>query len=138
MADRKQQLARQLFGLTEGGEVQTQMAGRIAEAILQDLIQHATKAWNDDGPGVLVIRSVCDDARWSPAAMVEENLAKAEANSDSGMAQAFASTLRAIDGLDIEQQVPIAIADHRGWRLMLIPTHEPARAVVELLEQCKA
>ena len=138
MGDRKQLLVRQLFGLTEGGEVQTQMAGRIAEAILQDMIQHATKAWNDDGPGVLVIRAVCDDARWSPAAMVQENLSKAESIGDSGMARAFASTLRAIEGLNIEEQVPIAIADHRGWRLMLIPTHEPARAVVELLEQCKA
>jgi hypothetical protein len=138
MADRRQQLARQLFGLSDGGEVQTQMASRIAEAILQDLIKHATKAWNDDGPGVLVIRSVCDDARWSPAAMLQENLSKAEAIGDAGMAQAFASTLRAIEALNIEEQAPIAIADHRGWRLMLIPTHEPARSVVELLEQCKA
>jgi len=138
MADRKQLLARQLFGLSDGGEVQTQMAARIAEAILRDLILHATKAWKEDGPGVLVIRAACDDARWSPAGMVQENLARAEAAADDGMARALASTLRAIDGLDIEAQVPIAIADHRGWRLLLLPTDEPARGVTELLEQCRA
>lgn len=138
MADRRIALARQLFGIDTGSEVQVAMAARIAEAILRDLIRHATEAWNSEGVGVLVIRTVCNDARWSPAEMIEENLAKAEAAGDTGMATAFASTLRALDRLDIEQQVPVAIADHRGWRLLLIPTENPAAHVQELLEQCRA
>lgn len=137
MSDRRIVLARQLFGIDTGSEVQVAMASRIAEAILQDLIKHATDAWRTEGPGVLVIRTTCNDARWSPSAMVEENLNKADAAGDSGMATAFRSTLRAIDRLDIEQQVPIAIADHRGWRLMLVPTDNPASGIPELLEQCR-
>lgn len=138
MPDKRLQLARELFGLTDGGEVQTAMAARIAEAVLSDILQHAAKAWREDGPGVLVIRTTCNDARWSPAAMVEENLQKARSAGDDGMATAFASTLRAIDRLDIEQQVPVAIADHRGWRLLLIPTDNPAGSIPELLEQCRS
>lgn len=138
MSDRRIVLARQLFGIDTGSETQVAMASRIAEAILQDMIRHAADAWRTEGPGVLVIRTTCNDARWSPAAMVAENLGKAESAGDSGMATAFRSTLRAIENLDIEQQVPIAIADHRGWRLMLVPTDNPAAHVTELLEQCRA
>jgi hypothetical protein len=135
---RQQDLARQLFGLTDAGEVQTKMAARIAEAILADMVHHAAKAWKDDGPGVLVVRQIQGDARWSPAAMLEQNLAVAEAEGDSGMATAFRSTLAAINSLDIEQVAPIAIADHRGWRVLLIPTSNPAAAVAELLEEIRA
>lgn len=110
------------------------MASRISEAILSDLIQHASKAWREDGPGVLVIRRTKDDARWSPLGMLEQNLRIAESAGDSAMATAFADTIRAVDGLNIEQQVPIAIADHTGWRLLLLPTDNPAARVAELLE----
>ncbi|MCE2838622.1 MAG: hypothetical protein LW834_17000 [Cyanobium sp. 49614_E6] len=134
MASRQRELAAQLFGLTDASEAQTKMASRISEAILSDLIQHATKAWRDDGPGVLVIRRTKDDARWSPAGMLEQNLAIAESAGDTAMARAFASTLKAIDGLNIDSVVPIAIADHTGWRLLLLPTDNPAARVAELLE----
>lgn len=137
MADRRIALARQLFGIDTGSETQVAMASRIAEAILLDMIRHATDAWNSEGPGVLVIRTTFNDARWSPAPMIEENLERADAAGDDGMATAFRSTLRALDRLDIEQQVPIAIADHRGWRLLLIPTDNPASQITELLEQCR-
>jgi len=96
MASRQRELAAQLFGLTDGSEAQVKMASRISEAILSDLIQHATKAWREDGPGVLVIRRTKDDARWSPAGMLEQNLAIAESAGDSAMARAFADTLKAI------------------------------------------
>jgi hypothetical protein len=134
VASRQRQLAAQLFGITDASEAQTKMASRISEAILSDLIQHASKAWREDGPGVLVIRRTKDDARWSPLGMLEQNLRVAESAGDSAMAAAFAETIRAVDGLNIEQQVPIAIADHTGWRLLLLPTDNPAARVAELLE----
>ena len=134
MASRQRQLAAQLFGITDASEAQTKMASRISEAILSDLIQHASKAWREDGPGVLVIRRTKDDARWSPLGMLEQNLRIAKSAGDSAMATAFADTIRAVDGLNIEQQVPIAIADHTGWRLLLLPTDNPAARVAELLE----
>ena len=133
MASRQRELAAQLFGLTDGSEAQVKMASRISEAILSDLIQHATKAWREDGPGVLVIRRTKDDARWSPAGMLEQNLVIAESAGDSAMARAFADTLKAIASLNIEQVVPIAIADHTGWRLLLLPLDNPAARVAELL-----
>lgn len=134
MASRQRELAAQLFGITDASEAQTKMASRISEAILSDLIQHGSKAWREDGPGVLVIRRTKDDARWSPAPMLEQNLRIAEGAGDVAMATAFRETLSAIDGLDIERQVPIAIADHNGWRLLLLPTDNPAARVAELLE----
>jgi len=133
MASRQRELAAQLFGITDASEAQTKMASRISEAILSDLVEHASKAWREDGPGVLVIRRTKDDARWSPAPMLEQNLAIAESAGDQSMAKAFAETLKAIDGLNIEQAVPIAIADHTGWRLLLLPTDNPAARVADLL-----
>lgn len=133
MASRQRELAAQLFGITDASEAQIKMASRISEAILSDLIQHASKAWRDDGPGVLVIRRTVDDARWSPAGMLEQNLAIAEGAGDTAMTAAFKDTLAAISSLDIEQAVPIAIADHTGWRLLLLPLANPAARVAELL-----
>ena len=138
MASRQRQLAAQLFGLTDASEAQIKMASRISEAILSDLIQHAQRAWRDDGPGVLVIRRTNDDARWSPLPMLEQNLQLAERSGDQPMAAAFQQTINAIDHLNIEQQVPIAIADHRGWRLLLLNADNPAAHVSELLESWNA
>lgn len=138
MNARQRQLAASLFGITDASEAQLKMARSVSEAILADLIQHATKAWRDDGPGVLVIRRTKDDARWSPVAMLHQNLRVAEQAGDDAMAFAFASTIKAIDNLDIEQQVPIAIADHNGWRLLLLPVANPAAKVTELLGEWNA
>lgn len=131
---RQRQLAAQLFGLTDATEAQLKMARSVSEAILADLIQHATKAWHSEGPGVLVIRRTVDDARWSPLPMLEQNLRIAQQHGDDAMAFVFAATIKAIDGLDIEQNVPIAIADHSGFKLLLLPTDNPAARVTELLD----
>ena len=127
-------LAAQLFGIDDASEAQLKMASRISEAILSDLIQHGQRAWRDDGPGVLVIRRTKDDARWSPLEMVEQNLRVAQQADDQNMAAAFQQTIAAISNLNIEQQVPIAIADHRGWRLLLLDATQPAAQVAALLE----
>ena len=134
MTSRRRELAKQLFGLTDGGEAQTKMASRIAEAILSDMVQHCQKAWTEEGPGVLVVRRTVDDARWSPAAMVEENLRTAESCGDTDLADCFRSTLSAISNIDIEQRVPIAIADHLGFRLLIVPANSAAHSIAELLE----
>lgn len=141
MSDRRLQLAQQLFGLPDGpaeGEAQIAMAERIGEVILRDLISHATTAWNDCGPGVLVVRRVSDDARWSPAAMLQQNLETARRENDTAMAEAFSSTLEAIGKLNIDERVPIAIADHRGWRLLLLPVDQPEAGLKDLLGNWKA
>jgi hypothetical protein len=133
MADRRRELARQLFGLTDGSETQTKMASRISEAILSDLIQHAQKAWADDGPGVLVIRRTIDDAQWSPVEQIQGNLALAERLDDRPMAAALRSLLDLIGRLDIQAEAPIAIADHISLRLLLLPTANPAAAIEAML-----
>lgn len=133
MADRRRELARQLFSLTDASEAQTKMAARISEAILSDMIQHAQKAWHSDGPGVLVIRRTVDDARWSPVQEIQDNLTIAEREDDAGMATALRSILERLGSLDIEQHALIAIADHKGLRLLQLPVVNPAGAINELL-----
>lgn len=133
MAERRRELAKQLFGITDGSEAQTKMASRISEAILSDLIGHAQRAWAEDGPGVLVIRRTTDDAQWSPIQQIKENLAIAERSGDSEMAAAFRSILERAVAADIETEALIAIADHKGLRLLVLPTTNPAAAIDEML-----
>lgn len=133
MADRRRELAKQLFGITDGSEAQTKMASRISEAILSDLIQHAQRAWEEDGPGVLVIRRTLDDAQWSPIQQIKDNLAIAERTGDDQMAAAFRSMLERASALDIAAEALIAIADHKSLRLSVLPTTNPAAAIDEML-----
>jgi len=133
MADRRRELAKQLFGLTDGSEAQTKMAARISEAILSDLIQHAQRAWAEEGPGAMVIRRTLDDAQWSPVAQIQENLAIAERHDDRAMASCLRSMLDRVAGLDIETEALIAIADHNSLRLLILPVSNPAAAIDELL-----
>ncbi|MCE2836903.1 MAG: hypothetical protein LW834_08060 [Cyanobium sp. 49614_E6] len=138
MADQRRELARQLFGLTDGSEAQTKMAARISEAILSDLIQHAQKAWQSDGPGVLVIRRTVDDARWSPVQEIQNNLTIAERHNDAGMIAALRSTLERLGSLDIDTHALVAFADHKGFRLLQLPVVNPAGAINELLSSWNA
>jgi len=133
MADRRRELAKQLFGLTDGSDAQTKMATRISEAILSDLIQHAQRAWAEEGPGVLVIRRTVDDAQWSPVQQVQDNLVIAERHDDRAMASCLRSILERVAGLDIDAEVLIAIADHNSLRLFIRPVSNPAAAINDLL-----
>jgi Cdc6-like AAA superfamily ATPase len=133
MADRRRDLAQQLFGLTDGSETQTKMAARISEAILSDLIQHAQGAWIDEGPGILVIRRTTDDVIWSTVSNIHDNLRRAEDSYDKEMVSCLRDILDHLGRLDIKAEAPIAIADSRGFRLLRLPVVNPAGAIDELL-----
>jgi hypothetical protein len=133
MADRRRELAKQLFGLTDGSEAQTKMAARISDAILSDLIQHAQRAWVEQGPGALVIRRTLDDAQWSTVQQIQENLALAERAGDTPIESALRSLLERIGSLDTAAEVLIAIADHHSLRLLILPVSNPAAAIDEML-----
>lgn len=133
MADRRRDLAQQLFGLTDGSETQTRMAARISEAILSDLIKHAQDAWADEGPGILVIRRIVDDVIWSTTDNIHDNLHRAEDAADREMVSCLRDILDHLGRLDIDAEVPIAIADNRGLRLLRLPVVNPAGFINELL-----
>jgi len=133
MADRRITLARQLFGLTDGSDAQVAMASRIGEVILADLIRHSADAWKDCGPGVLVIRQSTQDAIWSDADDIRAQLQTAERHEDQGMVRVLRSMLSRLDDLVIEQQVPVAFADHHGLRFYLLNVDEPATTLKALI-----
>lgn len=133
MADRRLTLAKQLFGITDGGDAQLQMASRIGEVILADLIHHGQTAWHELGPGVLIIRQSAGDAIWSDAADIRAQLLIAEQDDDDGMIRVLRSMLSRLEDLVIEQQVPMAFADHHGLRFYLLDTANPTTTLKALL-----
>lgn len=137
MASRRLELAAGLFGLDASqppSETQRRMAERIAEVILTDIIGHSRKAWAELGAGALVVRSVCNDAIWSTAEDIQQQRGLAESNGDHDLAETFSRILQHIERLNIDDTVLIAIADHRGLRLLELPVSEPAAAIKQLLK----
>lgn len=137
MASRRLELAAGLFGLENSQpptETQRRMAERIAEVILADMIGHSRKGWAELGAGALVIRAACNDAIWSTASDIQQQRQLAESSGDHDLAETFSRILQRIERLNIEEQVLIAIADHRGLRLLELPVSKPAAAISQLLK----
>lgn len=151
--EQRKRLAQQLFGIkpadaltriaraagggsssAAAGEAQIGMASHIATTILADLVQQVQKAWRTLGPGILVIRRLQDDAIWSDLEDINRNRKIAEEGKDVGMASVFHSILDQLDGIDIEEEVLIAITDSTSIRVLAIPATDPARDIARLLK----
>ena len=109
------------------------MAERISEVILHDITGHCQKAHAELGPGVLVVREIQGDAIWSTADDINSQLAIAEREGDSSLESVFRRMLERLGTLNIKDDVLIAIADHRGLRLLQLPSTDPAAGIKAIL-----
>lgn len=141
----RQGLAQALFqldppGVNTGatGETQRGMAGRIAAAILSDLITQAQKSWRHLGPGVLTVRLIPDDVQWFTPEQLRKNLYLAEASGDADIASTLKRILGVLDDLDIKAQIPLLITSASDLRFFLIRTDNPDAELQQLLASWNA
>lgn len=132
----KAELVSRLFGLpaTGAGESDIALAKRVAEAILRDLTTEVQIAWQELGPGILVIRRSADDVLWSTADELMDLRAAADRNGDDTLAEAFRDLLQQLSNHDHEARSLIAIAGLRDLRVVCLDNDDPSKQIEEYLD----
>lgn len=132
----KAELTARLFGLprTGAGASDIALAKRVAEAILRDLTTEVQIAWQELGPGILVIRRSADDVIWSTADELQKLRAQAERDNAGTLADAFSDLITRLSSHDHEARSLIAIAGRQDLRVITLSNDEPSRQLEEYLD----
>lgn len=132
----KSELVSRLFGLPKTGAKSSDvaLAKRVAEAILRDLTTEVRIAWQELGPGILVIRRRADDVVWSTADELMDLRASAERNGDDSLAEAFGDLLHQLGNHDHEARSLIAIAGLTDLRVVSLNNDDPSAQLEEYLD----
>jgi hypothetical protein len=132
----KAELVSRLFGLPRNGvsEHDLAIAKHTAELILRDLTAEVQIAWEQLGPGILVIRRIHDDVLWSTASELMDLRAQAERQGDESLAEAFADLLTRLSNHDPGERSLIAIAGLTDLRVVNLDNDDPSRQIEEYLD----
>lgn len=143
MSDRREQLARALFGLKPGADaMQRHAAATVATAIADDLCARAKVLTRRHGPGVLALRpeeeNDEDSVTWLTPDALEDMIRKAESRGDKAMAQVFATVARELALLIPSSKTLILIDDSHSMRFVALMNDDPAGQIQRIINAASA
>lgn len=142
MSDRREDLARALFGLEPGADAaQRHAATTIAVAIADDLCARSKVLTKRHGPGILAIRPEEEDENsttWLDGAAIEDMIKTAEARGDTTMSRVFASIARELALLIPSEKTLILIDDSSSMRFIALMNDDPAGQIQRIINAATA
>lgn len=129
--DRRKYLKEKLFKpQAEGSKSDLYASDRIqlgiTEAILRDLAAKTLEFIVEfDERGCLFLRPHQDDIRFMRLSELAADIQAAESVGDKDTSAFLSSLMQTVEKVDLKKEIPIALCDHLGVKLMLIDVENP-------------